>query len=67
MNNIKVPTPKTIADLKDYKFYIPSYQHGYRWTSKDVEALLDDIYEFNAGTTENPKKFCLQPWLFANS
>lgn len=61
MNSNKVPMPKTVLELKDYKFFIPSYQRGYRWTDKDVEALLDDIYEFNAGTDDNPKKYCLQP------
>lgn len=49
---------KTIAELKDHRFYVPSYQRGYRWTEHEVTALLDDIYEFS---TEGGKRYCLQP------
>ena len=44
---------KTIGDLKDLRFFVPAYQRGYRWTENEVEALLDDIYEFS---TEGQKK-----------
>lgn len=37
------------------QFFIPSYQRGYRWESKQVRALLDDIID----NGENP--YCLQP------
>ncbi|MDE6556430.1 MAG: DUF262 domain-containing protein, partial [Duncaniella sp.] len=37
--------PKSIADLKTYRFRIPSYQRGYRWEKLHVEQLLDDIAE----------------------
>ena len=50
---------KTIAELKGYKFEIPSYQRGYRWTQTEVKALLDDIDEFN--TENETKKYCIQP------
>ena len=40
---------KTIGELKDLSFYVPSYQRGYRWTEDEVRALLDDINEFSAG------------------
>ena len=33
-----------VADLLTMHFNIPSYQRGYRWESKHVEALLDDLY-----------------------
>ena len=49
---------KTIGDLKDYRFFVPSYQRGYRWTKHEVTALLDDIYEFS---TEGGKRYCIQP------
>lgn len=39
-------------------FSIPSYQRGYRWTGKEVEALLDDLEEF--GRSEE-NVYCLQP------
>ena len=49
---------KTVGELKDYSFFVPSYQRGYRWTKNEVEALLNDIYEFS---TEGNQKYCLQP------
>lgn len=48
----------TIGDLKNYKFYVPSYQRGYRWTEHEVTAFLDDISEFS---TEGGKSYCIQP------
>ena len=36
-----------VADLLTMHFNIPSYQRGYRWESKHVEALLDDLYGFS--------------------
>ena len=38
---------KTIGELKDHRFFVPSYQRGYRWTEHEVTALLDDINEFS--------------------
>lgn len=49
---------KTIGDLKDHRFFVPSYQRGYRWTEYEVTALLDDISEFS---TEGGKRYCIQP------
>ena len=52
---------KSIFELLNEEFYIPSYQRGYRWTDKQVEALLEDIWDFR---NKNPKKeefYCLQP------
>lgn len=37
------------------KFYIPSYQRGYRWGTDEVIRLLDDIY------SNGTKNYCLQP------
>ena len=37
---------KPINSILGECFYIPSYQRGYRWTSEQVEALLDDLWEF---------------------
>lgn len=56
-------TTKTIVDLCDGRlFYVPSYQRGYRWTSSQVEALLNDLWEF---TQKQPavigEFYCLQP------
>ncbi len=49
---------KIIGDLKDYRFYVPSYQRGYRWTEYEVTAFLDDINEFSS---EGGKRYCIQP------
>ena len=37
------------------KFFVPSYQRGYRWGEDEVKRLLDDIY--NNGN----ENYCLQP------
>lgn len=42
------------------KFYIPSYQRGYRWGKDEVHRLLDDIYLNGA------KNYCLQPVVVRN-
>ncbi len=33
--------------FKDKCFTIPPYQRGYKWETKDIEQLLDDIYAFS--------------------
>jgi len=48
---------------KRYRFHIPSYQRGYRWTSH-VTKLLDDIYDFNEAKRSGKdvgSYYCLQP------
>ena len=53
---------KTIQDLLDYKFKVPSYQRGYRWEEVHVEALLNDILEFSQKPDkQNNEFYCLQP------
>ena len=37
---------KSIYELRNYKFVIESYQRGYRWDSKQVTELLEDLLEF---------------------
>jgi len=49
---------RTVGKLKDYRFFVPSYQRGYRWTKREVIALLDDVNEFS---TEGGKQYCIQP------
>ena len=49
-----------VGDLKGMCFNIPDYQRGYRWETKQVTELLDDLFEF--GNNESRKGFyCLQP------
>lgn len=45
---------KSVSDLLGLRYFIPSYQRGYRWTEQQVEDLLNDIYEAEG-------KYCLQP------
>ena len=37
---------KSVSELLGKKFFIPSYQRGYRWTDLQIENLLNDIWEF---------------------
>jgi uncharacterized protein with ParB-like and HNH nuclease domain len=56
---------KSINDLLKLEFLIPSYQRGYRWTGRQVEDLLNDIYEFiqkkEAKSDGIGDFYCLQP------
>lgn len=47
----------------DFKFYVPSYQRGYRWNADQVEQLIDDLEEFEKYhySSDNSKFYCLQP------
>lgn len=54
-NNIGL---KTIGELFGTRFFIPSYQRGYRWTQQQVIDLLNDIKEFNE---KRDGFYCLQP------
>lgn len=62
MNNIL--ELKTITELLQYNFFIPSYQRGYRWDKNEVVDLLNDISDFKpreVEDTENKTWYCLQP------
>ena len=50
-------TLKRIVDLLGDRFFIPSYQRGYRWKKQQVNDLLDDIWEFYK--KGRPPFFCL--------
>jgi uncharacterized protein with ParB-like and HNH nuclease domain len=55
---------KTINELNQFSFFIPSYQRGYKWTHKEVEDLLNDIDEFKPRQIEDSDDktwYCLQP------
>lgn len=45
------------------RYWIPSYQRGYRWNKIQVFQLLDDIWEFIQASDGRPKSsfYCLQP------
>ena len=51
-----------VNDLLTKTFFVPAYQRGYRWTERQVEDLLNDIWEFQQEEHENKQSFyCLQP------
>jgi hypothetical protein len=53
---------KTIYDILGKNFYIPNYQRGYRWTRKQVEDLLNDIWAFaQMPVAKEGEFYCLQP------
>ena len=55
---------KTIKDILGMKFFIPSYQRGYRWTEQQVKDLLNDVNEFEPRELPDSKEktwYCLQP------
>jgi hypothetical protein len=53
---------KPIEELVGEHFIVPSYQRGYRWTKKQVNDLLDDIFEFDQSKGKDSSQFyCLQP------
>jgi uncharacterized protein with ParB-like and HNH nuclease domain len=57
-------TDLPIFHLLGMHLFIPRYQRGYRWTSKQVEDLLNDIWSYASAslqTNESGKFYCLQP------
>ena len=53
---------RPIKELLGMKFFIPSYQRGYRWTELQVEPLLKDINDFKRQKDDGElTKYCLQP------
>lgn len=65
----------SIDKLMGRTFFVPSYQRGYRWGRQEVEALLNDLWEFYLQTEEKTDEeerenlleknknlfYCLQP------
>lgn len=49
-----------ISDLAEMFFNIPDYQRGYRWETKQVYELLNDLLEFDSNRV-NGQFYCLQP------
>ena len=39
-------TLKSVIDLLDKNYFIPSYQRGYRWEKRQVWDMLEDLYKF---------------------
>lgn len=53
---------REINKLIKERFYIPTYQRGYRWDKRQVVDLLEDVYEFmEKANIQNGEFYCLQP------
>lgn len=56
---------RNIRSLSGLKFFIPDYQRGYRWTSTQALAMLNDFADFIKATKNNCESagdyYCLQP------
>jgi len=56
---------KTINEIQKFTFHIPSYQRGYKWGTKEVTELLNDINDFVPRLIneylEDKTWYCLQP------
>jgi len=67
MSNNNILKLKSIYELLNENFYIPSYQRGYRWTETQVKALLNDIWEFRNSNPKTNEFYCLQPIVVTKS
>ena len=57
---------KLVGDIKGH-FYVPAYQRGYRWGKTEVNALLNDIYEYGSRLKNSSGEYyCLQPIVVRN-
>lgn len=53
---------KSIYDLLERNYFIPSYQRGYRWEKRQIQDLLEDLYSFACDKGKSDGAFyCLQP------
>lgn len=52
---------RSIGELLSERFFVPTYQRGYRWTARQVEALLDDLEAFQLQERGADAYYCLQP------
>lgn len=59
-NKINELSLKAIPDLYGKNFFIPDYQRGYRWGTRQVEQLMDDLCKF-FDDRGNGEFYCLQP------
>lgn len=53
---------KSVGDVLNKEFIIPTYQRGYRWDKTQIEALLNDLCEFHSGKSSS-EFYCLQPMI----
>jgi hypothetical protein len=49
---------RNISQLSNHRFFIPAFQRGFRWTTLEATALLEDIANFDR---DKESFYCLQP------
>lgn len=59
-NGINLLELRAIPELCNKNFFIPDYQRGYRWGTRQVEQLMSDLSEF-FGDGGKGDFYCLQP------
>lgn len=59
-NDAAVLEAQAIPELMGKNFFIPDYQRGYRWGSKQILQLIEDLYRFFS-SNDNASFYCLQP------
>lgn len=57
---------RAIVDLGGKNFIVPSYQRSYRWGEREIQALLQDIWDF-AQMQNQSGFYCLQPVVVKNN
>ena len=60
MSEVKLET-RFVSEITG-KFFVPSYQRGYRWGKDEVTRLLNDVYNL----PEQSENYCLQPIVVKN-
>ena len=50
---LEKPSIKPIKDIPFDKFIIPTYQRPYKWTAKNVNQLITDVFNFSAKKKEH--------------
>lgn len=55
---IGAPAGDTDTAEEPCRFFVPSYQRGYRWGPDEVNALMDDLRPYFGATEQD---YCLQP------
>jgi len=60
-NKINELDRKAIPELYGKNFFIPDYQRGYRWGTRQVEQLMNDLCNFFDDDKGKGAFYCLQP------
>lgn len=58
MNELKL---FSVYELLEKNYFIPSYQRGYRWGTRQIQDLLDDLFTFAMDVKDEKSFYCLQP------